>query len=144
MNARIHYVGVPLLHISAMVLLGTHLHVFAPVVCAVVFCAFNFLLDVDAAIICLPYQLVVTAASSFMVSQVAPESGLSICAFTLHVISWIAQIIGHRVYEGNSPAILESLVGSVLTAPMFVVLEVLWSMGYAFRIKTRLLEVPES
>lgn len=137
-NVRIHYVGVPVLHATAMILLATHVHIFAPVACAILYCAYNVMLDAEAALVCLPYQLGVTAASTLIVRQALPDGVLTKGALTLHVASWIAQIIGHNVYEGNSPAILDSLVGSILTAPLFVVLEMLWSTGYALRIKSKL------
>lgn len=139
-NARIHYVGVPLLHATALILLATQMHILAPVVVAFLYCAFNFLLDTEAALICLPYQLGVSTISSFIAFQASPHGGLTTLAAALHVASWIAQIVGHRVYEGNSPAVLNSLVGSLMTAPMFVLLEILWSNGYASGIKSRLHE----
>jgi 2-hydroxy fatty acid dioxygenase len=56
----------------------------------------------------------------------------------LHIVSWGVQIYGHAVYEGGMPALSESVVGSIATAPLFVVLEMLWSMGYALPLWKRL------
>ena len=41
----------------------------------------------------------------------------------LHVVSWVAQVVGHRVWEANHPALLDNLVDSLLLAPYFVFLE---------------------
>ena len=75
--------------------------------------------------------------------------------FTAHVIGWIAQFIGHGVFEGRKPALMDNLLqgktsrdwhktwyglewlisnvnktDSVFSAPLFVVLEVLFMIGY--------------
>ena len=40
------------------------------------------------------------------------------------------QFIGHGVFEGRAPALLDSLDQAFITAPLFVVLEVLFFFGY--------------
>ena len=47
-----------------------------------------------------------------------------------HATMWIAQFIGHGVFEGRAPALLDSLDQALITAPLFVVLEVLFFFGY--------------
>jgi uncharacterized membrane protein YGL010W len=44
------------------------------------------------------------------------------------VLGWIIQLIGHA-FEGRKPALMDNL-SQVLTAPLFVVIEVLWMLGY--------------
>ncbi|KAM0754740.1 DUF962-domain-containing protein [Meredithblackwellia eburnea MCA 4105] len=44
--------------------------------------------------------------------------------------SWIAQFIGHGKFEGRAPALLTSLVQSLVLAVFFVFLEVLFMLGY--------------
>lgn len=60
----------------------------------------------------------------------------------VHVFCWIAQIVGHSVFEGNAPAFMDNLFQAFVMAPLFVVMEVLFMFGYkpAFsaRIKARL------
>lgn len=137
-NARIHFVGVPLLHVTALILVALYLHKSAPVICACLYCIYYFLLDAEAALACLPYQVTVTALSYLVVARGGSESAVAFHAASLHLLSWVAQIYGHRVYEGNSPALPQSFVGSVLTAPLFVVLEMLWLAGYALNVKAKL------
>lgn len=48
-----------------------------------------------------------------------------IYAIILQLISWIIQILSHKYIECNSPAFKDSLVQSFLTAPMFIVVEIL-------------------
>ena len=40
------------------------------------------------------------------------------------------QFIGHGVFEGRAPALLDSWQQAFITAPLFVVLEVLFFLGY--------------
>lgn len=47
-------------------------------------------------------------------------------AIGVHVVSWIVQFIGHGVFEGRAPALLDNLVQALLLAPFFVFLEVLF------------------
>jgi uncharacterized membrane protein YGL010W len=51
-------------------------------------------------------------------------------ALPIHIIAWIIQFIGHGVFERRKPALLDSLDQAIVTAPMFVLLEVLFSLGY--------------
>jgi len=40
-------------------------------------------------------------------------------AFGIFCLSWIGQFIGHGVFEGNRPALLDSLSHAVIYAPLF-------------------------
>lgn len=51
-------------------------------------------------------------------------------AAILHVLLWVAQIYGHQVYEGRSPAFLDNLFQAFMMAPIFVLMEVMFSFGY--------------
>ncbi|KAI5296189.1 hypothetical protein KEM52_005259 [Ascosphaera acerosa] len=55
----------------------------------------------------------------------------------VHVVCWIAQFIGHGVYEGRAPALLDNLVQALFLAPIFVWLEVLFMCGYRPALKAR-------
>jgi len=59
-------------------------------------------------------------------------------AIGLHVGSWIAQFIGHGVYEGRAPALFDNLFQAFFLAPLFVWLEILFSLGYRPELKNRL------
>ena len=56
----------------------------------------------------------------------------------IHVMSWIAQFIGHGVFEGRAPALMDNLVQALFLAPLFVWLEILFSLGYRPELKRRL------
>merc|ERR1719492_694670 len=51
-------------------------------------------------------------------------------ALAIHVVAWIIQFIGHGVFEGRAPALLDSWDQAFITAPLFVLLEVLFFFGY--------------
>ena len=59
-------------------------------------------------------------------------------ALALHVTSWIAQFIGHGVFERRAPALLDNLVQAVFLAPFFVWMEILFYLGYRPELKGRL------
>ena len=40
-------------------------------------------------------------------------------ALMINIISWIMQFIGHGVFEGNRPALMDSIKQSFLMAPLF-------------------------
>ena len=53
------------------------------------------------------------------------------------VFSWLAQFVGHGVFEGRAPALLDNLVQALFLAPFFVWMEILFMMGYRPELKTR-------
>ena len=61
-------------------------------------------------------------------------------AIGIHVFSWIAQFVGHAVYEGRAPALLDNLVQAIFLAPFFVWMEILFAFGYRPGLKARLNE----
>ncbi|KAJ1739511.1 hypothetical protein LPJ78_002046 [Coemansia sp. RSA 989] len=48
----------------------------------------------------------------------------------LFVVAWVAQFIGHGVFERRAPALVDNLVQALVMAPFFVFLEVLFACGY--------------
>ncbi|CAG8693268.1 12821_t:CDS:2, partial [Acaulospora morrowiae] len=58
-------------------------------------------------------------------------------AFIVHITSWIAQFIGHGFAEKRSPALKDNFTQAILLAPLFVWLEVLFSIGYRSELQKR-------
>ncbi|KAJ2102975.1 hypothetical protein IW146_008978, partial [Coemansia sp. RSA 922] len=77
--------------------------------------------------------LTVPIIYSFLVTsqQVVLEApnGIQI-VLGVFVFAWIAQFIGHGVFEKRAPALLDNLVQALVMAPFFVFLEVLFACGY--------------
>ena len=47
-----------------------------------------------------------------------------------HLLHLHPQFIGHGVFEGRAPALLDSWDQAFITAPLFVILEILFFLGY--------------
>jgi uncharacterized membrane protein YGL010W len=58
-------------------------------------------------------------------------------AAILHITSWIAQFIGHGIFEKRAPALLDNLFQALVLGPIFVWLEVLFFFGYRPDLKQR-------
>jgi len=58
------------------------------------------------------------------------ELELAPVIFSVHVVSWVAQFVGHIVFEGRAPALLDNLAQSFFMAPLFVLLETVSWCGY--------------
>lgn len=50
-------------------------------------------------------------------------------ALAVHVVAWVLQFIGHGVFEGRAPALLDNLFQALFMAPIFVLIEVLMACG---------------
>lgn len=59
-------------------------------------------------------------------------------AIGLHVAGWIAQFIGHGVFERRAPALLDNFFQAVHAAVFFVWLEVLFMLGYKPKLRKEL------
>lgn len=59
-------------------------------------------------------------------------------AIGVHVFAWLAQFVGHGVFEGRAPALLDNLVQALFLAPFFVWMEILFMFGYRPELKSRI------
>merc|ERR1719472_453654 len=67
-----------------------------------------------------------------LVAAGSPVAGFPLWQAVLgfHIVAWIAQFIGHGVFEGRAPALLDSWDQAFITAPLFVLLEIFFFLGY--------------
>jgi 2-hydroxy fatty acid dioxygenase len=138
-NFAIHVVCVPILHVSLLVLLsGVSSVANVPLLVSVASVAYCIILDLHVAVLLLPYLVAVLAASSYVLFIFPSYASVFKPALALHLTCWALQILGHTVFEKNAPAILDSFVSAVLTAPLFVILELLFMCGFAPKLKARL------
>lgn len=79
-------------------------------------------------------------AGTAFVNQLYSIYGNTAVSYSLLIqaIAWIAQFIGHGVFEGRAPALLDNLVQAFFLAPFFVWLEVLFFLGYRPQLKARI------
>jgi len=80
-------------------------------------------------------HLPVAAATLLTATAYASKSGSFGTAAVIHVVGWIAQLYGHGVHEGRSPALLDNLLGALFLAPFFVHYEVLFMLGLFKQVK---------
>ena len=51
-------------------------------------------------------------------------------AIGIHIFCWVAQIYSHKVYEGRSPALVDNLFQALFMAPLFVLMESFFMLGW--------------
>ena len=83
-----------------------------------------------------PLLLAATAYSKHLTTTYGATANY--VAFGLHVFSWVAQFVGHGVFEGRKPALFDNLVQALFLAPFFVWMEILFFFGYRPELKSRL------
>merc|ERR1712224_744095 len=55
---------------------------------------------------------------------------------TVHIVCWIAQFVGHGVFEKRAPALMDNLL-LTLVAPDFVIIEILFFLGWRKDVEER-------
>ena len=82
-----------------------------------------------------PLLLAGTAYSEYLTTT---YGGTANCwAIGIFISSWVAQFVGHGVFEKRAPALLDNLVQALVLAPFFVWMEILFYIGYRPELKSR-------
>lgn len=50
--------------------------------------------------------------------------------WSLFILGWVCQFIGHYKYEGEKPAVFDNLIQSLVLAPYFILFELLFKLGF--------------
>jgi uncharacterized membrane protein YGL010W len=100
------------------------------------YCILYILLEPVAGTALAAVILAFTAYANNLTTHYSPT--VNYYAIGIHVASWIAQFIGHGVFEGRAPALFNNLYQAVFLAPLFVWLEFLFALGYRADLKSRL------
>lgn len=58
-------------------------------------------------------------------------------ALGAHIFSWVAQFVGHGVFEKRAPALVNNVLQALILAPIFVWLEILFALGYRPELQRR-------
>lgn len=76
------------------------------------------------------FYLLLLLHSSRLYASLGREAALKV-ALLCQGVSWFAQVfVGHAMVEKRRPALVDSLFASLFLAPLFVVLEVAFALGY--------------
>jgi uncharacterized membrane protein YGL010W len=142
-NRLTHFVGVPLIMFSLFVVLGllriqiAGFGVSAATVLAVVVLVYYFRLDIVLAMA----MTLFTAVLLFFANRIVDEglvTALAVFAVTF-VGGWILQLIGHA-FEGKRPALVDNFF-QVFIAPIFLMAELFFALGYKRDIAARVEEL---
>jgi len=108
---------------------------------AILYSGFYILLEPVAGSVLLPIIIGWTAYSNHLTS--AYPSAAITSAIAVEIVAWIAQFVGHGVYEGRAPALLDNLLQALVLAPFFVFMEALFMFGYRPELQKRVNDAVE-
>ncbi|KAK2624447.1 hypothetical protein QTJ16_006397 [Diplocarpon rosae] len=149
-NIGIHSLCVPLI-LAASLLFATNTPTLIPLpewltipnlplnfgtIGAIFYSGFYILLEPVAGSILLPVIVGWTAFANHITSSASSTLANQI-GIVVFVVSWIAQFVGHGVWEGRAPALLDNLVQALVLAPFFVFMEGLFAFGYRPELQKR-------
>jgi len=101
----------------------------------ILYIAFYILLEPVAGSLVAPILLGTTAYSNHL-TTVAPYT-TNYIALGVFLFCWIAQFLGHGLFEGRAPALFDNLLQALVLAPFFVWMELLFMLGYRPELKGR-------
>jgi uncharacterized membrane protein YGL010W len=146
-NVLIHIIFVPILMFTIMALLSNiplsssssspspYLNLSTLV--ASTYALLYILMEPFAGSLLAPYVILQSLLGSYC-ARAWGAAGFNYWAAAVQVVAWIAQFIGHGVYERKAPALLDNLVQALFLAPLFVWLECLFMIGYRPELKARM------
>jgi len=108
---------------------------------AICYAAFYMLLEPVAGTFLLPIIIGWTAFSNHLTSTNAYQA--NVVSIIVEIVAWGAQFIGHGVFEGRAPALLDNLLQALVLAPFFVFMEILFMCGYRPELQKRVEESVE-
>lgn len=103
---------------------------------ALIYTLFYILLEPVAGSILAPFLISGAAFANYLSSKYGITAAY--WAGGLQIAAWIAQFVGHGVFEKRAPALLDNLVQALLLAPLFVWMEVLFHFDYRPELQVRL------
>lgn len=102
------------------------------------YAVFYILLEPVAGAILLPALMGWAAYSHHLTTTYSPL--VNQISTGIFIFAWVAQFIGHGVFEGRAPALLDNLVQALVMAPFFVFIEALFFFGYRPELQKRVNE----
>lgn len=135
-NIWIHVVGVPTITFSLLVPLSLiplfQIQGFT-ITLAMAFTALVLLyyltLDIPLGIVTSVVFLTILYFAN-LISQSLETKEIWIVFATGQILGWGAQVYGHVVFEKNRPALLDNLFQALVSAPLFVVADVCFALGF--------------
>ncbi|TVY59554.1 putative endoplasmic reticulum membrane protein [Lachnellula suecica] len=148
-NIGIHMACVPMI-LAAGLLLATNSPTIIPLptwltvpnlplnagtIAAIGYSGFYILLEPVAGSILLPVIIGWTAYANYLTTNYTTSANTF--GVAVEIFAWVAQFVGHGLYEGRAPALLDNLVQALVLAPFFVFMEMLFKFGYRPELQKR-------
>lgn len=148
-NVAIHIACVPFILLTAFALATNtgplielpeyatipHLELNLGTIVCLVYSALYILLEPVAGTGLSALLLLGTAAGDYSIGKYGSIANKT--AIGMHIVCWLAQFVGHGKFEGRAPALLDNLFQAFFLAPLFVWLEILFSLGYRPELQKR-------
>jgi len=146
-NKFIHVICVPIIFWSALVLLAytgpllnfkilNNYYVNGGFIMISAFAIYYTIMDIFAGVTYSVVMGIFWTTSLVFYSTVGFDTAWKYALF-IHIAGWIFQFIGHGVFEGRKPTLLDDVTG-VATAPLFTWLEILFALGYRKHIRSEI------
>jgi uncharacterized membrane protein YGL010W len=110
-------------------------------IAAILYAGFYMLLEPVAGTVLLPMIIGWTAYANYLTSTYTYNANA--ISIGVEIFAWSAQFVGHGVFEGRAPALLDNLLQAAVLAPFFVFIEVLFKFGYRPELQKRVNEAVE-
>ncbi len=144
-NKAIHAIFVPLITWSAMGLLSMHVADLTPdlaltpalLVSAAVL-LYYLVLDFTFGVVLTVVFTVLLVTANQLFDQLGTPLAYMVFG-GVFAVSWVAQILGHKVWEHRKPALADN-VFQVLVAPLFVAAEIMFALGLKKELKAAIEE----
>jgi len=140
-NVWIHVLGVPTISFTLFLVLS-RFHLFtiagmdisATAIFVLGALAYYFSLDFLFALTASVIFGALFVLAEFLTRTMTPEMAWSIFGIG-QVVGWGAQIYGHLIFEKSRPAFLDNLFQALVSAPLFVVADVYFELGFRNDLK---------
>ncbi|KAI7832827.1 hypothetical protein BC939DRAFT_482720 [Gamsiella multidivaricata] len=135
----------PLLHTpTTSTLQGRLFQTFLPnaaVLTMAAYCLYYIKLDKVAGLITAPlFMGLAKLATEFNTTRADATKVVTL----VQIVAWIAQLIGHGVYEKRAPKLQDNLMQALVLTPYLMVYEVLLAAGYRPKLKAELAKLVET
>ena len=136
-----HFFGVPLVTFAILIPMGwlamdvSGLRVSAAMVFVISTLAYYFRLEKSLAIVMVLVMVPISVCADW--ASRLPFRDSLIVFSAAFILGWVFQLAGHAI-EGKRPALADNFFPSVFTAPLFLVAEVLFALGWGKELRTRI------
>jgi uncharacterized membrane protein YGL010W len=145
-NIMIHVIGVPMISFSLLVVLSwvnlfqiSGFSITLAMVFTAVLLLYYFTLDVYFAAVSTVLFGSLLALAHY-ISFMGPTVGWTIFA-AAQITGWGAQFYGHFAFEKSRPALFDNLFQALVSAPIFVVADVHFELGFRKDLEARVREI---